>query len=127
MVLVGVLSHEFGHIAVARWLGYETELHYASMSIDYKNEVYASRCGMPPASAPENVEAYAECRRRAERSDGLLIRLGGPLQTMLTGTVGLIWLLWDRRKRTAADPLGRAGWCAALLALFWGRQVFNQF
>ena len=126
LAVVGTLSHEFGHIAVARWLGYQTRLHYAAMSYEYENEIYAGRCGMPPTSAAEDVEAYAECRRRAERRDGLLISLGGPLQTMLTGTIGLAWLLWDRRKRAAADPLGRAGWCAALLALFWSRQVFNQ-
>jgi len=45
---------------------------------------------------------------------------------MLTGTLGLAWLLWNRRKHAAAESLSRAGWCAVLLALLWARQVFNQ-
>jgi hypothetical protein len=122
---VGTLSHEAGHIAVARWLGYETRLHYASMSVfTDPGAVYAGRCGLPPAGEAD-LAAYAECRGQEEHRESLLISLGGPLQTMLTGTIGLVWLLWDRRKR-ADKPLGRAGWCAVLLSVLWSRQVFNQ-
>jgi hypothetical protein len=122
----GTLSHEAGHIAVARWLGYETKLYYASMStLADDSAVYAGRCGPPPA-AEADQPAYAECRWQEEKRESLLISLGGPLQTMLSGTIGLAWLLWNRRKHAAAESLSRAGWCAVLLALLWVRQVFNQ-
>ena len=29
---IGTISHEYGHIAVAKLLGYKTTLHYASMN-----------------------------------------------------------------------------------------------
>ena len=32
--VIGTLSHEYGHIAVAKYFGYETELHYGSMEFD---------------------------------------------------------------------------------------------
>ena len=68
LAVVCTLSHELGHIGVARWLGYATELHHASMAYHYETEIYAGRCGMP-ASAAEDVDAYAACRRRAEQRD----------------------------------------------------------
>ncbi len=32
--VVGTLSHEYGHIVVAKYLGYETKLHYGSMNYE---------------------------------------------------------------------------------------------
>jgi hypothetical protein len=122
---VGTLSHELGHMVVARWLGHETRLHYAALSHEGDLSLYAGRCGPPPTTEPEGL-AYGACLQRAVDRDSLLISLGGPLQTMITGTIGLLWLLWDRRQRTSTDPLGRSGWCAVLLALFWMRQLWNQ-
>ncbi|MDT0295702.1 hypothetical protein ACFQ3R_14905 [Mesonia ostreae] len=39
---IGALSHEFGHIAVAKYLDYETELSYGSMNYypnGYKEDI----------------------------------------------------------------------------------------
>ena len=37
--IIGTISHEYGHIIVAKFLGYGTELHYGSMNYDndFKN------------------------------------------------------------------------------------------
>lgn len=40
--IFGTLSHEYGHIAFAKYLGYDISIHYRSMqfaSDDYKNEI----------------------------------------------------------------------------------------
>lgn len=96
MAAVGTLLHEAGHLTVAAALGYETELHYGSVT-----------WWDPGGSEPAAHAFY--------------ITLAGPLQTILFGTVGLGLLF--RRRREAA--LGARGWAALLLALFWSRQVFN--
>ena len=63
--IIGTLSHEWGHILFAKALGYQTELHFAHMEVI--EEV--------------RVEFHS-----------FLIFAGGPIQTMLTGTIGYILL-----------------------------------
>ncbi len=108
MATVGTLSHEAGHWLAARALGCQPILHYASVTY---------RCASRPLT---------------EVWQAALLTAGGPLQTTITGTLGLAWLFYLRRARPqragltgGAGPLGRAGWAAALLALFWSRELFN--
>ena len=54
----------------------------------------------------------------------LLVLFGGPVQTILTGTFGLIVLLY-RRKRIRRNGLTILDWLAVFLSLFWLREVFN--
>jgi hypothetical protein len=58
------------------------------------------------------------------REKSTLITLGGPLQTMLFGSLGLIALIW-RRKKLGSTSLNWKDWSLIFLALFWLRQVFN--
>src|SRR5690606_36717410 len=55
---------------------------------------------------------------------GLLVTIGGPLQTMLTGTIGLLILLW-RKKFISKNGMKPLDWLAIFLSLFWLREVFN--
>ena len=95
---IGTVSHEYGHIIVAKALGYETTLHYGSMNYD------------------SGIEKL--------KSNGLLVTIGGPFQTILTGTIGLLILLW-RRKLIYQNGLKVLDWLAVFLSLFWLREVFN--
>ena len=99
MAAIGTVSHEMGHIAAARARGYETVLHYGSMNV---------------------VDGWDMNVR-----DEMLMTVGGPASNMLIGTVGLLWLAFLRMTSPRAAPMGVAGWCATVLALFWSRQVFN--
>ena len=92
MAALGTVAHESAHWAAARALGCAPVLHFASTT---------SGCG--PAGAA-----------------GLLVTAAGPLQTMLTGSLGLAGL-WALRAR----PWGRGHMIALLLAFFWTRQPFN--
>ena len=96
--VLGTLSHEFGHIVVAKCLGYETTLHYASMNwttgLDY------------PAVNARHV---------------LLVSLGGPAQTLLFGLLGFGLLCYRRKHPTfvATD------WVLIFLTLFLSRMIAN--
>jgi hypothetical protein len=90
MAPLGTLAHETGHWLVARALGCPATLHFARTS---------THC-------PATWEG--------------LVALGGPAQTLLTGTLGVVGLLWLRDR-----PFGRAHLPWLFLGLFWSRQVFN--
>lgn len=128
--IVGTVSHELGHIAVARSLGYRTTLRYASMQHNMEDKMdslgtYYDKHHdkiMARADSPEKsyfTEKYAQLN-----ADGNLINWGGPAQTMLTGTIGLI-VLWFRRKKIAAAGMKVADWFWIILSFFWSRQLCN--
>jgi len=141
--IIGTISHEFGHIIVAKSLGYETTLHYGSMECypkgylddkdviafknltkDYMNIEYKSW----PKEVKEKVEEYNNLLQKRywneKSNNGLLVTIGGPLQTTLTGTFGLFILIW-RRKYIYKNGLKSLDWLAIFLSLFWLREIFN--
>ena len=94
--IIGTLSHELGHLFVAKALGYETILHYGSMSWN--------------ADGPLDETHY------------FLILCGGTLQTMLTGSIGFALLVQRRHKKRS---WGLLDYFLTYLVLFWSRPVFN--
>lgn len=134
--IIGTVTHEMGHGVVARHFGYETHLSYASMSYEhpYADEFRAryerdKEYIEADEDSPEK-EAFLEYRAAlGEMIEGhaFWITAGGPLQTMLAGSLGLL-ILWFRRKKIYAKSTLNVGeWLAVLLAYFWSRQVFNFF
>ncbi len=127
---IGTVSHEYGHIVIAESLGYNTTLHYGSM--DYNNPDYYKKLSeiyIDNKTAIENDNDFpqkAEYEKRLEKleSDRLLITIGGPLQTILTGTIGLL-LIFLRRNKMEERGLNLIDWLAVFLSLFWLREVFN--
>jgi hypothetical protein len=127
---VGTVSHEYGHILVAEFLGYETTLFYDSMTYyneelvekrekiysEYKNEIEGNT----------DFEKKEEYRRLTKKliSNGFWITLGGPIQTIFTGLIGLIVLIL-RKNRYKEFGLKWIDWLAVFLSLFWLREVFN--
>ena len=101
MAFVGTMVHEAGHLVVAEALGYETWLHYGSAGW------------------------WPETERPIPDGHMIAVSLGGPVTNMFIGTIGLVWLLRLRRRAESDEPLGAKGWAAALLSLFWSRQLFN--
>jgi hypothetical protein len=141
--VIGTISHEYGHIIVAKYFNYETTLHYGSMNYfpkgylededviavrdlikDYSDIEYDSW----PKDVKERREEYNNIllkRYWSEKSNnGLLITVGGPLQTTLTGTLGLLILVW-RRRFIYKNGLKVLDWLAIFLSLFWLREIFN--
>lgn len=127
--IVGTVTHELGHIAVAKKLGYETELHYGFMNYlsnaktnefrAFKEEHRSLLKSGKNSPEKEKFEAMSK-KLKAESS---LVTLGGPLQTMVTGTLGFL-MIWFNRKSIKAR-LTFLQWTFIFLAFFWSRQIFN--
>lgn len=127
--IIGTLSHEGGHIAVAKYFGYKTRLSYGSMHWDQK----ADRASIHKLVGPYNEEACNgkpfpgraafEEKRDEMRLKRFFVNLGGPLQTVLTGTIGFV-ILWYRRKKFPLN-FNIMDWTSVFLAFFWIRQPCN--
>lgn len=90
--VIGTLSHEFGHYAVAEYLGYDASINYGSTALNHT--------GIIPAG------------------DRFLITLGGPAETILTGTVGVILLLLYRKSYRRASQLNFKQWTIVFCGSF---------
>jgi hypothetical protein len=100
--IIGTVSHEFGHYIVAKYFGYDTQIHYASTSWHYPDPNNPIVTGYPIA-----------------------ITLGGPIQTMFTGTIGIVILFLSRNSFFQADKLSFRQWFIIFISLFWLRQTAN--
>jgi hypothetical protein len=141
--IIGTVSHEYGHIAIAKSLGYETTLHYGSMNsypkgysndkdvIAFKNltkDYVDVKYDSWPKELKDKAQEYKnilEKRYWNEKSNNdLFITIGGTLQTTSTGTIGLLFLIW-RRKIICKKGMRTLDWLVVFLSLFWLREVFN--
>ncbi len=128
--VIGTVTHELGHIIVAKSYGYETTLHYRSMN--YKNsdlierltEIYNENKTLIENETDFDQKAEYEKGIKKYQSSSLYITIGGPLQTILTGIVGLLIISY-RRDQISKGKLRLIDWLAVFLALFWLREVFN--
>lgn len=137
--IIGTLSHEYGHILVAKYLGYETQLDYGSMIYYPKgytqDKMVLRRMELttPYEAIPFDewpVQLQQEVKSLNKQLDekfkwhkGILVTLGGPFQTMTTSFLGLI-ILWYRKSRKKTLFLG-LDWLGVFLGLFILREVFN--
>ncbi|RRA95777.1 hypothetical protein [Paenimyroides viscosum] len=101
--IIGTVSHETGHYLVAKIVGLDAIVHYGSTSI----------------IIPDDFDDIIT------KSELLLVTLGGPLQTIFTGTLGLLLLLYNRKKIISLKKLKIIHWFYIFLSLFWLRQTFN--
>ena len=100
--IIGTLSHEFGHYIVAKYQGYDARINY----------------GATFWQSPDPIHPIIP-------SSPIAMTLGGPIQTMLTGTIGLILLFLYRKNFYQADKLSLGQWSIIFLSLFWLRQTAN--
>lgn len=127
--IIGTVSHEGGHWVVAKYFGYDAKLHYASTSYDSEklrefNFIEKHKEKIQVEEKSSEKDKYLEIAE-SQRKEKLLIILGGPIQTLLTGTIGFL-ILWFKRKRIFRKyNLSSSNWISIFLAFFWSRQVFN--
>jgi hypothetical protein len=103
MTVIGTISHEYGHYISAKILGHDARVNYG-MTILENNP-----------------------NQSISRKESFIITLGGPMQTILTGTLGMILLYIFRKSFNQIDKLSFPQWTAIFMSLFWLRQVCNMF
>jgi hypothetical protein len=98
--VIGTLTHELGHYLVAGSLGYDASISYGATRFHHQ---------------------------AISSSDRFWIILGGPLETMLTGSLGLAMILISRERFQTSQKLSFSKWVLIFIALFWLRQLCNFF
>ena len=141
--VIGTLTHELGHIVVAKTLGYKTTLHYGSMHYNYNESTYQNDVDFiefnkivdqfeneithkQPFVKKNKYTALEKLlvdRYNITKRDTLLVSLGGPAQTIITALIGL-YLLY-RRKTITKTIYSKIDWLAIFLSLFILREIFN--
>jgi len=131
MTAIGTVTHELGHYTIAKSLGREPTINYKSVSIKndslymYFNDTFhkysyeiKNKIDFP------GKDKYLNAIKKFQK-ENFLITLGGPLQTMLTGTIGFIILLFNKKKYIKANRITTPGWILIFISLFWLRQTAN--
>lgn len=139
--VIGTLTHEFGHIAVAKYFGYETRLNYGSSSIVQKGyvededvkeieKIYKKYLDFKYEELPNELKLKVEELQNSinkkfpqNRYHNLWITAGGPAQTLLTSFIGLT-ILYIRRNQWR-NGFKILDWFAVFMTLFALREVFN--
>ena len=139
--VIGTLTHEFGHMTVAKYFGYETELHYGSMHYDYPGidddplVQELRKNTLDNAEALKNKKDFEGMSRRKElfkilkekypypKSHKTWIIFGGPAQTLLSSFLGLFILFYRKSKEKEYFVL--MDWIGVFLSLFALREIFN--
>ncbi len=138
---VGTLLHEMGHITVATYFGYDTELHYGSMNwkntAKHTDSLYIERTQLIKKNL-EAIKKKEDFKDKAkldeliqqlntkypnEFTHRLWITSGGPIQTILTSIVGLLILFYRKSKSRKVFKI--LDWLGIFLALFILREIFN--
>ncbi|MUP44697.1 hypothetical protein E0K83_02930 [Gramella sp. BOM4] len=128
--IIGTVSHEFGHLSAAEFLGYPTSLHYGSLGYDNStitnqlDSIYARNQYAMDHNLDYDEKAIFDKKYDKLVADDFKVLIGGPLQTILTGTIGFLFLIF-RKKRIDKNGLKLIDWFLVFLSLFWLREVFN--
>ena len=129
--IIGTVSHEYGHYTVAKSLGYSSTVSYGYTNWDDNNtrpfidstySKYSNEINLN-IDYPRKSE-FDQIQQKLIKDD-FWITLGGPIQTMLTGTLGLILLLNQRAKILRTQRINLYQWFCIFLSLFWLRQFTN--
>lgn len=127
--VIGTLSHEFGHFIVGRYLGSKTSIHYGSTSWgrsdlnDKIMKIYSANKVAIDAKKEFPQKREFEILTAQSSKNSFWMTLGGPLQTMITGTIGVLLILHIKKRHKFASNLSH--WFCLFLALFWLRQPTN--
>jgi hypothetical protein len=126
--IVGTLSHEFGHYIVGTFLGYQPKIHYGFTSFgkgDLHNEVVSiyqsNKIAIKAKKYFSKQERFAILLKKRD-NHYLWTTLRGPVQKMVTGTIGVLWLFFRLKKAKISTIFD---WFLLFLSLFWLRQSAN--
>ena len=128
--IIATIVHEYGHFFTAKYLGYQARVSYGSTS--WTNPGYQEffdgltrdeRIKIRTNEYFPGKQDY-EAMIKNIRDEAFLITLGGPVLTILIGTLGLLIVFLNRRKFTV-EALSFKKWLVVFIALFWLREPVN--
>lgn len=129
--IVGTVSHEGGHWVVSKYFGNTPEIHYAFTTLGFearavKFETFYEKNKSKILSREESPEKekFKEMMKNVDR-EKFLVTLGGPVQTILTGTIGFLLLWFNRKDISRKYNLPFKTWLSIFLCFFWSRQILN--
>jgi hypothetical protein len=131
--VIGTLSHEAGHYTAARLLGYDARIGYGyTRCYDKSTQPYVTYIIKKYRQKLRSGENFPGKERFLEINAGKdkvskWITLAGPLQTILTGTFGLVLILVFFRVFKRKETLSFRQWIMIFIAMFWLRQTANLF
>lgn len=116
MTVIGTLSHELGHYTAAKLIGNEAKINYAqtfsynpSLSTELKS-IYDNYYNEINEKKEFPLKDKLKELRTQEIEEAKITSIGGPLQTMLTGTLGFILLLCNRKNIYKNEKINIIGW-----------------
>lgn len=129
--IIGTQTHEWGHYAAAVYLGMKPSLHY--QSVDYNEDSMSMEQDKIFVEYEKQIIAKEEFpfKKRYEylvkktSNKHFYFTLWGPLQTMITGSIGFLLILFYRKKFLNKVTLSKSQWLLIFLSLFWLREAFN--
>lgn len=139
--IIGTVTHETGHYIPAKCVGYNPRLSYAFVAYSHAtreqmmvlDSLYRAdeEKILSKENSPQKTfylkyrESISESYVKPTKFQAFIITLGGPVQTMLTGTIGILLLWLYRKKLYTGGRLKVTAWFSVFLSFFWSRQVFN--
>ena len=130
--VIGTLTHECGHYLVARYFGYTGGRIGYGYTFSGKNETWEPfrkvwqryRTEIKNGTDFPGKQEF-ETEREKYSKENFMIEAGGPLETVLTGTIGLLLLIIFRQKFFDSNQLNLWQWLIIFITLFWLRGTFN--
>lgn len=128
--IFATIVHEYGHFFTAKYLGYEARVSYGSTS--WTNPGYQdffdglTRDERIKIQTNEYFPGKQDYQAMVKKigDEAFLITLGGPVLTIIIGTLGLVVAFMYRRRFTDT-ALSFKKWLVVFTALFWLREPVN--
>lgn len=131
--ILGTLSHECGHYLVAKWFDRNASVHYAytmpGENLLHEQVMLLWENNKESIDLKKDFPAKKEFEELSQKLafESRAISMGGPLQTILTGTIAFLFLFGSNRKKKMEAPLTMPQWLLVFFSLFWLRQLANLF
>ena len=131
--IFGTLSHECGHYVVAKHFGYNASIHYKFTNWeDSQNEKFIdslfSKYQMEIVSNKDfPLKDKFNKILTKKNTNSFWITLGGPMATMLTGSMGLLFLFLFQNSFKNLERPHFFQWVLIFSSLFWLRPTANFF